>query len=200
MRTRDAEAADFHAIRNVARTTWDETYRGIVPVGERANFVERAYSDETLGHRAADGVFLVAEAGGEVVGFADFLPVSGGSGSVELGALYVLPAEQGRGIGTRLLDAGVGRFASAKTLTLWVARDNLVGRRFYGTRGFRVVGGHAWRVGGRDVSELEMTRETGGDRWRATARVREATGHGRSPDEAAWITGQVIESEGGFSR
>ena len=92
--------------------------------------MERAYSEESLKHRMETGVFLVAVQGGEVVGFADFDPDTGQSGEVELAAIYVLPEMQGRGVGTRLLEAGIGRFESAGSLTRRVARGNVGGRRF----------------------------------------------------------------------
>ncbi len=150
---------DLRAVQEVARITWAETYRGIIPEDERTSFVERAYSEESLKRRMEMGVFLVAVLGSEVVGFADFDPDPGKPGEVELAAIYVLPETQGHGVGNRLLEAGIGRCASAGSLTLRVARDNLGGRRFYEARGFRVVGEHVWRTPGGEVSELEMVLE-----------------------------------------
>ncbi len=153
---------DLQAVQEVARIAWAETYRAMIPEDERTSFVERAYSEESLRLRMETGVFLVAVRRGEVVGFADFGPVPDRPGEVELAAIYVLPAMQGRGIGTRLLESGISRFAWAESLTLRVARDNLGGRRFYEARGFRAVGEHVWRTSGREVPELEMVLEIGG--------------------------------------
>jgi ribosomal protein S18 acetylase RimI-like enzyme len=158
---REMGVRDLHVVQEVARITWAETYRGMIPDDERTSFVERAYSEEALTLRMETGVFLVAVRGGEVVGFADFAPTPGRPGEVELAAIYVLPAMQGRGIGSRLLESGIRRFASAGSLTLRVARDNLGGRRFYEARGFRVVGEHVWRTSGGEVPELEMVLEIG---------------------------------------
>ncbi len=164
MEVREMDVGDLDAAQEVARITWAETYRGIIPEDERRSFVKRAYSEETLKHRMETGVFLVAVLGGEVVGFADFNPDPARSGNVELAAIYVLPGMQGRGVGTRLLEAGIGRFASAGSLTLRVARDNLGGRRFYEARGFRSVGEHVWSASGGEVPELEMVLEIGRNR------------------------------------
>ena len=158
---REMDVGDLGAVQEVARITWAETYRGIIPDDELTSFVERAYSEESLKHRMETGVFLVAVLGGEVVGFADFDPEPGKSGEVELAAIYVLPEMQGRGVGTRLLEAGTGRFASARSFVLRVARDNLGGRRFYEARGFRSVREHVWSTSGGEVSELEMVRQIG---------------------------------------
>ncbi len=161
---REMGEGDLGAVQNVARITWAETYRDIIPEDERTRFVELAYSEESLKHRMESGVFLVAVLGSEVVGFADFDPDPSKPLEVELAAIYVLPEMQGRGVGTRLLEAGIGRFGSARSLTLRVARDNRGGRRFYEARGFRSVGEHVWRTAGRDVYELEMVLEIGRNR------------------------------------
>ena len=161
---REMDVGDLGAVQEVARITWAETYRGIIPDDELTSFVERAYSEESLKHRMETGVFLVAVLGGEVVGFADFDPEPGKSGEVELAAIYVLPEMQGRGVGPRLLEAGIGRFGSTGSLTLRVARDNLGGRRFYEARGFSSVGEHVWRTADGEVYELEMVLEIGRNR------------------------------------
>jgi GNAT superfamily N-acetyltransferase len=131
---RDARREDVPEIQDVARTTWNSAYRDIFPGEVRAEFIERAYSRAALAQRIGDGVFLVAVADGWVVGFADFHPVS--PDEVELAAIYVLPEAQGRGVGTRLLEVGIGRFAWAKKFTLRVERENAPARRFYENRGF----------------------------------------------------------------
>jgi GNAT superfamily N-acetyltransferase len=50
--------------------------------------------------------------------------------------LYVLPAVQGRGIGTELLDVAKGAF---ERLELWTFQRNAPARRFYEARGFTLV-------------------------------------------------------------
>jgi GNAT superfamily N-acetyltransferase len=50
--------------------------------------------------------------------------------------LYVLPAVQGRGVGTELLD--VAKHASER-LELWTFQRNTSARRFYEARGFALV-------------------------------------------------------------
>ena len=136
-RIRDIQPGDFLAIRRVAGETWADTYRGIVPEGVQAEFMRRAYSEESLARRMDEGVFLVADLNEEVVGFADFYS---DSGEARLGAIYVLPNEQGRGAGTRLLEAGASRFPADMRITLRVERDNLSARRFYEAHGFRETG------------------------------------------------------------
>lgn len=161
VRVRNAGAGDFPAVRGVARTAWEHTYRDIVPAEERARFVEEAYSHDSLTRRTALGVLLVAESGGKVVGFSNFAPVADEPGDVELAAIYVLPGAQGRGVGTRLLEDGIERFAGASRVVLYVVRDNLAARRFYEGHGFRAAGEHVWRLPDRGIPELEMVKEIG---------------------------------------
>ena len=157
---RDARDDDSTGIRRVVRKTWAATYRGIIPEDVQAKFVRQAYSEESLARRMEGGVFLVAERNGKVVGFANFYPVSG---EVRLAAIYLLPDEQGRGAGTRLLEAGASRFPPEAKLTLRVARDNLPARRFYEARGFREAGSFTEDFFGHELREVEMVREPEGN-------------------------------------
>ena len=50
--------------------------------------------------------------------------------------LYVLPAAQGRGAGTALLDVAK---QSSDWLELWTFQRNVLARRFYEARGFELV-------------------------------------------------------------
>jgi GNAT superfamily N-acetyltransferase len=71
-------------------------------------------------------------------------------------AIYVLPEMQGRGIGARLLQAGIGRFPLSTSLVLQVEQDYTRARRFYEAHGFRHEGDHAVEPCGHLVHEAEM--------------------------------------------
>ena len=129
---REMSVRDAGAVEGVARETWADAYAGIIPEDTQRAFLERAYSAASLARRMEEGVFLVAESDGEVVGFADF---SQGPGAVKLAAIYVRPEAQGRGLGTRLLLAGLERFPRAERVTAQVEQENLAARRFYEARG-----------------------------------------------------------------
>jgi GNAT superfamily N-acetyltransferase len=59
--------------------------------------------------------------------------------TVNLGSFYVLPAMQGRGIGTKVLDILLTRAAhQSKAMTLAVVKINPA-RYFYEKRGFRIT-------------------------------------------------------------
>ena len=151
---RDAGADDVREIQSVVKTTWDHTYSETIPESVRAEFVSQAYSIDSLRHRMESNVFLVAAAGGEILGFADFKPLS--TTEAELSAIYVLPEMQRGGIGARLLEAGIGRFPTRTNFVLRVERDNTRAQRFYEVHGFRRVGEHEDRFYGHVVHEVEM--------------------------------------------
>lgn len=134
MEIRDARFGDVGGIREVALATWADAYRGIIPEDEQTAFLGHAYSDASLAERMASGAFLVAEEDGRVVGFADFSSLPGGE--AELAAIYVLPASQGRGLGSRLLEAGLGRLPAVSKIRVGVERENAAARGFYESRSF----------------------------------------------------------------
>ncbi len=73
------------------------------------------------------GQVLVAEDGDAAIGFVAF-------DETELHALYVLPGYQGKGTGSRLLEA------AGDVCALWVLEENHAARRFYEARGWTAVG------------------------------------------------------------
>ena len=82
----------------------------------------RAY----LAARLADSEAWVAEADGEVVGYARFT-------RTWLDDLYVAPGHQGAGVGGALLDLVKARHPAG--FSLWVFEQNTPARAFYAARG-----------------------------------------------------------------
>ncbi len=155
---REAENDDVRAVQRVAQTTWDHTYRDSIPERVREEFVSRAYSALSLRLRMGANVFLVALQDGNIVGFADFRPRS--QTEVELAAIYVLPEMQGRGVGGRLLSAGIARFAAGTRFVLRVERDNAPALRFYEARGFRRSGEVTEELLGYEFHDVEMVLDS----------------------------------------
>jgi ribosomal protein S18 acetylase RimI-like enzyme len=148
-------AADIDGVRQVARTTWAQTYQGIIPEPVQAEFLSLAYSDGALQRRMTQDVFLVAVRDGAIVGFADFQRT--GPNLADLAAIYVLPAAQGAGVGSQLLTTGLRALPDVRTLQLHVERDNQIGRRFYAAKGFQISGETTEQFAGHDLHTLKMT-------------------------------------------
>lgn len=151
------EIRDFGVVRRVARETWADAYAGIIPENVQREFLEHAYSEASFARRMEAGVFLVAVEAYEVVGFADLSPDPGDPDALELGAIYVLPGLQGRGIGTRLLEAVLARLPSAREVTAEIERENLAARRFYEARGFTETCRRTDQAFGHEFRIVEMT-------------------------------------------
>lgn len=86
-----------------------------------------------------EGSFVIAEAGGAVVGYAIAWSVID---EAELANIAVAPGVRGHGIGARLLDAVI-RFADREgcvTMYLEVREANAPARALYASRGFEEVG------------------------------------------------------------
>ncbi len=72
----------------------------------------------------------------------------------EVGAIFVDPHVQGRGVGRALMDHAKGL---RDRLELYVFKENENGRRFYDRYGFRIVGEHINEQTGRPELRLELT-------------------------------------------
>ena len=89
---------------------------------------------------------LVYETDGRVLGF---LALVGN----EVGAIFVLPEHQGRGIGRALMDHAR---SSRPFLELDVFEANTVGRRFYDAYGFEFVDRHVHEATGQPQLRLRL--------------------------------------------
>ncbi|MCK6481481.1 MAG: GNAT family N-acetyltransferase [Planctomycetaceae bacterium] len=158
---RPARPEDAAGIARVHGDAWRAAYRGIVPDGFLAT---RGREPDAVDRRRRwiedpKVTTLVAEEGGEILGFANGGPSREGPAGFdgELYAIYIHPSRQRERLGWRLLlhlaEALHGR--GFRSLSLWVLRDNAAGRAFYE------------RVGGRVVAEKEI--EIGGARLVETA-------------------------------
>jgi putative acetyltransferase len=89
---------------------------------------------------------VVYEIDGAVVGFLALI-------GNEVGAIFVLPAHQGRGIGRSLMDHARN---SRPFLELDVFEANAIGRRFYHAYGFRIVDRHIHEATGQPELRLRL--------------------------------------------
>jgi GNAT superfamily N-acetyltransferase len=152
-RWREARPEEDDAIVRMCQHYYRED-PGPAPVGEAQ--VRRTL--EALRHEPHRGRAVVAEAAGEIVGYAlliGFWSNERGGVVCEVDELFVAPAARGRGIGTALfaaLERGELGAASAVSIELGVTPGNEGARRLYERLGFkatgvgmmRVRGSHAW--------------------------------------------------------
>lgn len=121
-----------------SKTSWNDTYAGIIPPHIQVNFLNSAYSDEMMKRRLNVSSLYVAEVDGQIVGFANFSKVKE-EGEVELGAIYLLPEYQGKGVGTALLNEGIANAHDATKVFINVEKENEKGVNFYKAKNFKTV-------------------------------------------------------------
>jgi ribosomal protein S18 acetylase RimI-like enzyme len=175
-RVRPAVPDDAAAIRMVQAETWMATYPnealGITREGLRRHLEGSAgekIAERVSGIReridsavsgSARGRDFVAVLDGEIVGFT--APFIEPGGRRRVGALYVLPAAQGRGIGHLLMAENLAWHGADQDVYLHVAAYNERAKKFYERHGFVVAGEAAQDEGatidGRIIPEQEMLR------------------------------------------
>lgn len=148
---RRAQTGDAPAIAAVHVAAWREAYAGLLPTRLlRSLSVEEATAEwrQNLGDRSPPPtVFVAVRADRTLAGFGACGPqrtatliAAGLEGEIE--AIYLLRADQGRGLGRRLMTE-MARALAADGLGsagLWVLRDNQRSRGFYEALGGELVG------------------------------------------------------------
>lgn len=136
---RPARAEDAEAIATINVACWRSAYRDIIdPAILAGHSVTESAGRWRRYLSARNSTILVAEENGQVLGFGSGCPqrdphlaAIGYSG--EISTLYVLPQEQGRGIGSRIM-ASLARnlvHTGHTSASVWVLERNGLGRRFY---------------------------------------------------------------------
>lgn len=152
---REPRPADAETIAALHVATWRETYGHLLPddfFGDELLDRHRRMWTQILAEPRPDHVVRVAEADGELIGFA----MSGipEGGMPQLYMLYVVAAQYGTGIGQRLF----GGVLPAGSAVLWVARENPRAIAFYRRNGFAFDGAEQTDHGTPGIVEARMVR------------------------------------------
>jgi len=166
-----AKPEDAEAVSNVQRLTWFDTYpnekAGITKEdirmrleGEHGELIPKKIEQwqkiiETAGN---EGAAFVVRDSGKVVGFVTPAITNGRR---RVGALYVLPEVQGKGIGGMLLEKAIEWHGRSEDIFLQVASYNQNAIEFYKNHGFEktdraVTDELAHLVGSKVIPEIEM--------------------------------------------
>jgi len=138
---RPGDLEDINSIGFLAQQIWPVTYGGIVPPEQLRYMLNLIYSPASLRRQMVEEHhrFLIVEQDEEAIGFASW-SATAETGIFRLQKLYVLPGQQGKGLGRALLQYifEAIRPEGATKLRLNVNRYNKA-RRFYEKMGFIVV-------------------------------------------------------------
>ena len=140
---------------------WHEAYPDLVS----RDYLEKLTLErcEKMAFSWTDNI-LVAMEGERVIGFVGFgdrgeeAPETG-----EIFALYVLQEYYGKGVGRRLMEAGLAQLRAYPRVCLWVLKGNARAIRFYQKCGFRADGEEAFHpnVGAEEIRMVLQQRPAG---------------------------------------
>jgi GNAT superfamily N-acetyltransferase len=140
--------SDADAIGRVQVETWRAAYTGLMPDEAIAAFDvearQRMWREGLAREPRPGSATFVAEAAGEVVGFASVGAARDEGGVGELYAIYVDPGHWGSGAGRALIvraEASLKASGFAEAI-LWVVEGNDRAERFYRAAGWDADGGH----------------------------------------------------------
>lgn len=145
-----AAAKDSEIIHNLAKQVWEPTYGNILSVEQLKYMFELMYSIESLNRQMEDGhVYYIAYRKGKPVGYVSVEKEN--ESRFHLQKLYILPSEQGNGLGRLLIDkikehVKIERPEGDLTLVLNVNRENKA-KLFYEKLGFYVESQGDFEIG-----------------------------------------------------
>lgn len=159
---RQMHIEDIAGIARVHATTWQTTYRGIIPDAyldaiQVEEWQERWIPNLTRPASNKFGYVAENEETGEIAGFVrggptryPDLPYRG-----ELYAIYILKSYQQHGLGRRLVRALASDLQNAglSEMLLWVLEANTASRRFYEALGGQFVKTNTFEIGGASINE-----------------------------------------------
>ena len=171
---RPATPADADLIASIHSTSWQATYRGLLPDAFLDGEVTReraAYWQVRLNAPGAERRnVVIAEIAGEPIGFACVERQPDSQWGVLLDNLHALPGHQGIGVGKLLMRAVVdwARAQGENQIYLYVLEGNTPAIGFYESQGWQFVGAEPDHMGGVDITalryvlRLESASGTGG--------------------------------------
>lgn len=150
------DAAEVHEL---LKTTWWDTYRGLFPDRVILDAEGTWHSTETLQRQMKNRTVLFAgyREDGRILGLIRAAMADGET--LRVFQLYVLPAEQGRGIGRKLMDYARDSNPTARRVVLNVAKGNDKAISFYTRYGFAFQKESTLKLGDYEIRELEGTLE-----------------------------------------
>ena len=153
---RRAGVGDAETLSALSAATFCATFAHLYPPADLEAYLEASYAVERSRAQLADPRIAtwLMEAGTEAVGYAmagpcalphpDVTPACG-----ELKRIYMLPAWQGGGRGSRLLATSLAWLEAVTTGALWIGvwSQNFGAQRLYERMGFVKVGEYDFKVG-----------------------------------------------------
>ena len=153
-----ATVVDVARLKQVLSETWIATY---------ADHLSRSTIEQVTTQWHAPGVlraqlekpgdyFAVARDDGAIIGLVTVVALN--RDELHLSRLYVLPAHQGKGVGSRLLDAAIASYPDAAVIRLEVEQNNAKGHAYWRSRRFVDIGTKIQPIGADEILVMTMER------------------------------------------
>ena len=149
MEIRTATEADIPLLRDLAQRIWRECYPGIITAEQIEFMLGWMYSEEEIRRQLAGKIpWKIAEHDGAAIGYLSYELEP--DARVKISKLYVLPAQQRRGHGQRLLAhiCEQARSLGAREVWLQVNKRNERAIAAYLKAGFRIEKEAVFDIGG----------------------------------------------------
>lgn len=167
--TRPAGPADAELLADLALRTFNDAFAGhpLNRPEDMAAYTAEAFAPDRLRAELADtaAVYLLAEVGGEPVGYAKLAfgpaePGVTGERPAELCRLYAEQRHLGRGVGPALMAECLAEAAGRGCDVIWLGvwEHNPRAQNFYRKWGFVEVGSHVFQLGTDAQTDLLMQR------------------------------------------
>lgn len=161
MKTRKAEKQDIVYIQEIAKRSWEDTYKDLIPAEIRQVYMEQAYSHNSLSVKIdSSAAFFVVEEAGAVIGFAQ---LTRSEKETDLAAIYVDPKKLGCGAGTLLFEAVVRELKRGEPFVVYLEKGNFRAERFYTKHGFVYKNDFKERLFGHVFHTVKMVFKRGGE-------------------------------------
>ena len=145
-------------IKQVLSETWIATY---------ANHLSRSTIEQVTTHwhdprllrsqiEKLGDYFAVAKDDGTIIGLITVIVLS--SEELYLPRLYVRPAYQRKGVGSRLLNAAIASYPDATVIRLEVEQQNATGHAFWRSQKFVDIGTNIEQIGTDTIAVITMER------------------------------------------
>lgn len=141
MLIRQANTGDLPTIKLLAEEIWWTAYKGILSDEQISFMLNDIYSLAPLKARLAEGVeMILAESNSKPSGFAEYSLKNPAGKVFRIHKLYILPSEQGKGVGKALMEyiTNNAKIRRGNMLELNVNRGNPA-LKFYEKLGFEIV-------------------------------------------------------------
>ncbi|MBM2841431.1 MAG: Histone acetyltransferase HPA2-like protein [Bacteroidetes bacterium] len=157
MKIRVWKEEDIEKVRTVFWETWMATYSSYIPESDLQQFLDEHYSRQVLHHMLTKGEVygFIAEIRDSVAGVMRCTHKRD-EGRFYVNSLYVRPAYQHAGVGTRLMGEAARQAIACGCNAIWlgVMQKNIVAYEWYKKIGFRFVEEAPFTMGTTTVNHL----------------------------------------------